>query len=93
MRAWQRIHSARWAVNCVHFPLAMLAYNPNGWLMLLHREKHARTVDLDPTPSWRRLVWVVLGGQNRAARRRRACALQRSLLGEGIDGATHGWAS
>ena len=28
----------RWATNCVHFQLAMMAYNLNCWLMLFRRE-------------------------------------------------------
>jgi hypothetical protein len=31
--------SGRWAPNCVHFQLVMLAYNLNCWLMLFHREE------------------------------------------------------
>jgi hypothetical protein len=31
--------SAPWTMNCVHFQLAMLAYNLNCWLMLFHREE------------------------------------------------------
>jgi hypothetical protein len=41
--------SARWAMNCVHFQLAMLAYNLNCWLMLFNREEHAKTEDLHHT--------------------------------------------
>jgi hypothetical protein len=41
--------SARWAMNCVHFQLAMLAYNLNCWLMLFNREEHAKTADLHHT--------------------------------------------
>jgi hypothetical protein len=41
--------SARWAMNCVHFQLAMLAYNLNCWLMLFNREEQARTEDLRHT--------------------------------------------
>ena len=33
--------SSRWAMNCVHFQLAMLAYNLNCWLLLFNREKTA----------------------------------------------------
>jgi group II intron reverse transcriptase/maturase len=33
--------SKRWAMNCVHFQLAMLAYNLNCWLVLFNREKTA----------------------------------------------------
>ena len=41
--------SARWYMNCVHFQLAMLAYNLNCWLMLFHREPQATTEDLKHT--------------------------------------------
>jgi len=41
--------SARWAMNCVHFQLAMLAYNLNCWLMLFNREEKARAADLHHT--------------------------------------------
>jgi hypothetical protein len=41
--------SARWAMNCVHFQLAMLAYNLNCWLMLFNREEQAQTEDLHHT--------------------------------------------
>ena len=34
--------SARWAMNCIHFQLAMLAYNLNCWLMLFNREEAAK---------------------------------------------------
>ena len=33
--------SARWYMNCVHFQLAMLAYNLNCWLMLFNRDEQA----------------------------------------------------
>jgi len=35
--------SGRWATNCVHFQLVMLAYNLNCWLMLFHREEGAKS--------------------------------------------------
>jgi hypothetical protein len=38
--------SARWAMNCVHFQLAMLAYNLNCWLMLFNRDEQAKAEDL-----------------------------------------------
>ena len=38
--------SARWSMNCVHFQLAMLAYNLNCWLMLFNREETAKVEDL-----------------------------------------------
>jgi hypothetical protein len=33
--------SGRWALNCIHFQLVMLAYNLNCWLMLFNREEEA----------------------------------------------------
>jgi hypothetical protein len=33
-------------MNCVHFQLAMLAYNLNCWLLLFHREEQAKVEDL-----------------------------------------------
>src|SRR6266481_5486092 len=41
--------SGRWAMNCVHFQLAMLAYNLNCWLMLFNREEQAKAEDLHHT--------------------------------------------
>jgi len=41
--------SARWAMNCVHFQLAMLAYNLNCWLMLFNREEQAKVEELRHT--------------------------------------------
>src|SRR5216683_6517712 len=41
--------SARWAMNCNHFQLAMLAYNLNCWLMLFNREEKASTSELKHT--------------------------------------------
>src|SRR6202030_997955 len=41
--------SARWAMNCVHFQLAMLAYNLNCWLMLFNREEEAKLETLPHT--------------------------------------------
>jgi Transposase DDE domain group 1 len=38
--------SRRWAANCVHFQLAMLAYNLNCWLLLFNREEGVRVEDL-----------------------------------------------
>jgi len=39
--------SARWYMNCVHFQLAMLAYNLNCWLMLFNRDEQATAEDLE----------------------------------------------
>src|SRR5664279_5807842 len=41
--------SGRWATNCVHFQLVMLAYNLNCWLLLFHRAEAAKTDDLKHT--------------------------------------------
>lgn len=41
--------SGRWATNCVHFQLAMLAYNLNCWLMLFNREETAKVEQLRHT--------------------------------------------
>jgi len=41
--------SARWAMNCIHFQLAMLAYNLNCWLMLFNREEEAKVAALGHT--------------------------------------------
>jgi Transposase DDE domain group 1 len=41
--------SARWAMNCIHFQLAMLAYNLNCWLMLFNREEEAKVDALQHT--------------------------------------------
>jgi len=38
--------SGRWAMNCIHFQLAMLAYNLNCWLMLFNREPEAKVEKL-----------------------------------------------
>src|SRR6516165_6236779 len=38
--------SEQWAANCVHFQLAMLAYNLNCWLMLFNREEKVQADDL-----------------------------------------------
>jgi hypothetical protein len=41
--------SGRWATNCVHFQMVMLAYNLNCWLMLFHREEQAKVGELKHT--------------------------------------------
>lgn len=41
--------SARWAMNCIHFQLAMLAYNLNCWLMLFNRDEEAQVAALGHT--------------------------------------------
>jgi len=41
--------SQRWATNCVHFQLVMLAYNLNCWLLLFNREEEVQTNHLKHT--------------------------------------------
>lgn len=41
--------SGRWAMNCIYFQLAMLAYNLNCWLMLFNREEQAKVNTLQHT--------------------------------------------
>jgi hypothetical protein len=41
--------SKRWAMNCVHFQLAMLAYNLNCWLLLFNREKMTAAEKMEHT--------------------------------------------
>jgi len=41
--------SGRWAMNCIHFQLAMLAYNLNCWLFLFNREEEAQIETLQHT--------------------------------------------
>jgi hypothetical protein len=46
---WAAHPAARWAMHCVHFQLAMLAYNLNCWLLLCRREEQAQVEDLRHT--------------------------------------------
>jgi hypothetical protein len=41
--------SGRWATNCVHFQLVMLAYNLNCWLLLFQREAGVDVDNLEHT--------------------------------------------
>jgi hypothetical protein len=41
--------SGRWATNCVHFQLAMLACNLNCWLLLFQPEETAKVAELKHT--------------------------------------------
>jgi hypothetical protein len=41
--------SGRWAPNCVHFQLVMLAYNLNCWLLLFHREEGVKVEQMRHT--------------------------------------------
>ena len=49
--------SGRWATNCVHFQLVMLAYNLNCWLLLFQREEGVQADQLQHT-GWLRRVCV-----------------------------------
>ena len=48
MPAWRRT-LRRWAINCIHFQMAMLAYNLNCWLLLFSREETGQTEALPHT--------------------------------------------
>ena len=41
--------SGRWDMNCIHFQVAMLAYNLNCWLMLFNREEEVKLEALQHT--------------------------------------------
>jgi hypothetical protein len=41
--------SNRWSMNCVHFQLAMLAYNFNCWLLLFNREEKGDVAEMKHT--------------------------------------------
>lgn len=41
--------SGRWAPNCVHFQLVMLAYNLNCWLMLFQRQEGTKAEEMKHT--------------------------------------------
>jgi Transposase DDE domain group 1 len=41
--------SGRWATNCVHFQLVMVAYNLNCWLMLFNREEGVKAEEMKHT--------------------------------------------
>ena len=56
--------SARWAMNCIHFQLALLAYNLNCWLMLFNREEEAKVDTLHHTTlSTTRLKFLFLAAR------------------------------
>jgi hypothetical protein len=68
--------SGRWAMNCIFFQFAMLAYNRNCWLMLFHREEEAPVETLGHTTlATARLRFLFL-----AARIWRRVAAARFLL-------------
>ena len=70
--------SARWAMNCNHFQMAMLANNLNCWLMLFNREGGlGRKTE---TPPWRPPGCASCsGGEDLATRRAGGGQLQRPL--------------
>lgn len=56
--------SARWAPNCIHFQLAMLAYNLNCWLILFNREPAAKLDQVRHTTlATTRLRFLFLGAK------------------------------
>ena len=72
--------SGRWAMNCVHFQLAMLAYNLNCWLMLFNREETGQSGNAAAHHAGDGASAVsVPGGQDLAPRRTSGRQLQRSL--------------
>ena len=82
--------SGRWATNCVHFQLAMLAYNLNCWLLLFQRDETAKVAELKHTTlAIARLRFLFLAAK---VWRHRPCwhQLQRSLCGAGIVPEAHG---
>jgi hypothetical protein len=48
MPGWPRIPRSL-AMNCVHFQLAMLAYNLNCWLLLFNREEKVEAAEMKHT--------------------------------------------
>ena len=82
--------SGRWATNCVHFQLVMLAYNLNCWLMLFHREetaiRRAQAYDLGD----RAIAFSVRGGQDLASCRRVGISYSDQYAGERIVSAADG---
>jgi len=75
--------SNRWAMNAIHFQIAMLAYNLNCWLLLFQREGGETAETLRHTTlATSRLKFEVSGRQNQPARRAGECPLQRSLRRE-----------
>ena len=72
--------SGRWPMNCIYFQLAMVAYNPNCWLMLFNREEEAKVEQLGHiTLATARLQFLFSGSAHLAPRGNRGCQLQRSL--------------
>jgi hypothetical protein len=82
--------SARWYMNCVHFQLAMMAYNLNCWLILFNRDEQARAEDLKHTTlATARLRYLFLAAKMVAPCRCGVRAIQRSLHRTGNSGVTH----
>jgi len=72
--------SGRWAMNCIFFQLAMLAYNLNCWLMLFNREEEATVETLGHTTlATARLRFLFLAAHIWAPCRTRRHQLQRPL--------------
>ena len=84
--------SGRWAINCVHFQLAMLAYNLNCWLLLFQREETAKVVELKHTTlAIARLRFLFLAAKVwRHAGRVGVSYRWRSVRGAGLVPAPHG---
>jgi len=59
--------SQRWAMNCVHFQLAMLAYNLNCWLLLFTGTDSGRSRDETYPTVHDATAFSVSGGQNLGA--------------------------
>ena len=72
--------SQQWAMNCMHFQLAMLAYNLNCWLMLFNREEKTRSRRSEAYDLGDGAIAVsVSGGQDLAARGASGHQLQRPI--------------
>ena len=72
--------SARWAMNCNHFQMAMLAYNLNCWLMLFNREERGQGGNAEAYHAGDSAFAVsVSGGQDLAACGTSRRQLQRPL--------------
>jgi hypothetical protein len=82
--------SARWYMNCVHFQLAMLAYNLNCWLMLFNRDEQTTAEGLQHiTLATARLRFLFLAAKIVRHAGARLGAVQRSLRGARNTDATH----
>ena len=70
-------------MNCIHFQMAMLAYNLNCWLMLFNREEGLAEDLKHTTLATSRLRFLFLAA-NLATRREGGGQLQRPLRRAGI---------